>query len=123
MMSTNIPRRDRAAIHVVLLLALFTLSALVKPAAADGDADHEWTMGGQNLLNWRYQATTRLDPNNVASLKLKWTFSTAGDGPATPAVAHGVVYFPDLAGNFYAVDAKTGGLKWQAAVSDWTGVA
>jgi polyvinyl alcohol dehydrogenase (cytochrome) len=56
-------------------------------------------------------------------LKIKWIFTTGGDVSATPAVANGVVYFPDFAGNFYAINAKTGALVWTRKVSDWTGIA
>src|SRR5262249_56055810 len=41
---------------------------------------------------------------------------------ATPAVTNGIVYFPDFAGNFYAVDAGSGHLVWEHQVADWTGV-
>ena len=54
------------------------------------------------------------------SLKPKWVFTTGGDVTATPAVANGVVYFPDFAGNFYAVKAATGALAWSRKISDWT---
>src|SRR6266853_6662901 len=99
---------------------------LTMPAvAADGgeSADGQWTMGGQNLRNWRNQDDTRISPQNAVKLKTKWVFATGGDVSATPAVVNGIVYFPDFAGNFYAVDAKTGGLAWKRRLSDWTGLA
>jgi polyvinyl alcohol dehydrogenase (cytochrome) len=108
----------RAAVACLLMMA--PLGAL---AADGGSAGDQWTMGGQNLNNWRNQPDTRINKENVADLKLKWEFTTGGDVSATPAVANGIVYFPDLAGNFYAVDAKTGAAVWQNKVADWTGVA
>ena len=33
-----------------------------------------------------------------------------------------MVYFPDSAGNFYAVNAKTGAVVWSHQISDWTGI-
>jgi polyvinyl alcohol dehydrogenase (cytochrome) len=95
------------------------------PAVSDADQDNsnaQWTMGGQNLKNWHNQPDTEIDRGNVDQLKQKWVFMTGGDVSATPAVADGVVYFPDLAGNFYAVDATTGKQLWQKKVSAWTGV-
>jgi polyvinyl alcohol dehydrogenase (cytochrome) len=94
-------------------------------ALADHDDDQPsaWTMGGQNLKNWRNQDKTEISPHNVAKLKTKWVFTTGGDVSATPAVANGVVYFPDFAGNFYAVDARTGKQLWHHQLADWTGVA
>jgi polyvinyl alcohol dehydrogenase (cytochrome) len=88
-------------------------------AASAGD----WTMGGQNLSNWRNQGDTPISAQNVAKLKTKWVFTTGGDVSATPAVANGIVYFPDSAGNFYAVNAQSGALVWKHKLADWTGVA
>src|SRR5262245_15904699 len=88
-----------------------------------GASAQDWTMGGQNLSDWRNQPATGINPQNVAGLKPKWTFTTGGDVTATPAVSNGIVYFPDFAGNYYAVNAKTGALIWKRLVGDWTGVA
>jgi polyvinyl alcohol dehydrogenase (cytochrome) len=107
------------AIAACGLLVTAPLAMADDPAASDG----QWTMSGQNLNNWRNQAVSTINPQNAANLKEKWVFTTGGDVSATPAVANGIVYFPDLAGNFYAVSADTGVLVWQKAVSDWTGVA
>ena len=41
---------------------------------------------------------------------------------ATPAVVGNTVYFPDFAGDFYAVNADTGALIWSQKVSTWTSV-
>ena len=41
---------------------------------------------------------------------------------ATPAVDSEKVYFPDWAGNLYAVDKGSGGVVWQKKVSDYTGI-
>ena len=83
----------------------------------------QWTMGGQDANNWRYQQGSGMNPKTVAKLKPKWTFTTGGDVTATPAVAGGIVYFPDFAGNFYAVKAAHGDLVWQHQIADWTGIA
>src|SRR5215472_2078145 len=88
---------------------------LMTPLAASAD---DWTMGGQNLTNWRNQGDTPISSDNVAKLKTRWVFTTGGDVSATPAVANGIVYFPDFAGNFYAVNAKSGALVWKHQVSD-----
>ena len=94
---------------------------LLLMSAPIGLAD-DWTMGGQNLSNWRNQGDTPISAQNVAKLKTKWVFTTGGDVSATPAVANGIVYFPDFAGNFYAVNAKSGALVWSHQLADWTGV-
>jgi polyvinyl alcohol dehydrogenase (cytochrome) len=83
----------------------------------------DWPMGGQNLNNGRNQPVTTITAGNAANLHQKWVFTAGGNIQATPAVVNGVVYFPDLAGNFYALDATTGSLKWQQIVQNWTGIA
>jgi polyvinyl alcohol dehydrogenase (cytochrome) len=92
-------------------------------AHAEEARDAQWAMGGQNLQNSRSQDDTGINPHNVARLKTKWVFTTAGDVSATPAIAHGLVYFPDWGGYFYAVNAETGALVWKRQIADWTGVA
>ena len=44
------------------------------------------------------------------------------DITATPAVASGVVYFPSLNGNFYAVSAGSGRLIWRRSLGELTGL-
>ena len=121
-MKTSVSCRIKSVISTALACGLL-LGTIPAASADDGeDTDNQWTMGGQSLDNWRNQDKSELSPENIAKLTVKWTFTTGGDVTAAPAVANGVVYFPDLAGDFYAVDAKTGALKWKSAVSDWTGV-
>jgi len=102
--------------RVVLGAATFLVMATPIALAED------WTMGGQDLHNWRHQSETGINPHNAAKLKTKWVFTTGGDVSATPAVADGIVYFPDLAGNFYAVKAKDGALVWKNQIEAWTGM-
>jgi polyvinyl alcohol dehydrogenase (cytochrome) len=85
----------------------------------------DWPMGGQNLNNGRNQPVTTISPSNVGNLGKtpKWVFTAGGNIQATPAVVNGVVYFPDLAGNFYALKATDGSVLWQNMVQNWTGIA
>jgi polyvinyl alcohol dehydrogenase (cytochrome) len=110
-----------SSVKTVCSLAACT-SLIAVSIALGGDASSDWTMGGQNLGNWRNQGETPISAQNVGNLKLKWIFApnNGGDIPTTPAVANGIVYFPDLAGNFYAVNAVTGAQVWQARVSEWS---
>ena len=78
---------------------------------------------GRPLNNGRNQPVTSISPSNAGNLTLKWAFSAGGNIQATPAVVNGVVYFPDLAGNFYALNAADGSVKWQQTVATWTGIA
>jgi polyvinyl alcohol dehydrogenase (cytochrome) len=48
-------------------------------------------------------------------------FTTGGSVSATPTVAGDAVYFPDWAGNLYAVNKDTGQLIWSHKISDYDG--
>jgi polyvinyl alcohol dehydrogenase (cytochrome) len=85
-------------------------------------ADRQWRMGGQNLGDWRNQTSTNINRHNVTQLQTKWVFTTGGYVSATPAVTNSAVYFPDSAGNFYAVHTETGALLWTHQIQDWTGI-
>jgi polyvinyl alcohol dehydrogenase (cytochrome) len=115
-------KRLHCADALYSLAACGLLLAITAAGAHDDDQPPGWTMGGQNLKNWRNQDETKISPHNVAKLKTKWVFTTGGDVGATPAIANGVVYFPDFAGNFYAVEATTGKKLWHHQLADWTGV-
>jgi polyvinyl alcohol dehydrogenase (cytochrome) len=84
----------------------------------------QWTVAGQNLSNTRSQpAEHRIGPANVNTLTPKWVFTAGGNISATPTVAGNAVYFPDWAGNLYAVDRQTGALLWSRKIVDYDGVA
>ena len=83
-----------------------------------------WVSAGHDLQNTRYQDTeSKIGVANVANLAVQWQFTTGGDVSATPAVDGSTVYVPDWAGNFYAIDRKTGNQVWSHKVSDYTGIA
>ena len=50
----------------------------------------------------------KINAGNVANLAVKWQFTTGGDVSATPAVDGYTVYFPDWAGNLFAINQTTG---------------
>lgn len=83
-----------------------------------------WPVAGHDLGNTRNQpAETAINNKNVSSLAVKWVFTTAASVSATPTFAGGVVYFPDWAGNLYAVNASTGQQIWQTTIPSYTGIA
>jgi len=44
---------------------------------------------------------------------LKWKLALGVRSTASPAVDHGVIYLGTYSGQFYAVDAAAGKLKWK----------
>src|SRR5204863_8110678 len=65
-------------------------------------------------------AGSTLNRTNVGGLAVKWTFNTPGAVYGTPAVVDGVVYDVDAQANVFALDAKTGGVKWATNVGPAT---
>ena len=86
-------------------------------------ADNNWTSFGHDRQNTRNQDNeNKISVATVAGLTVKWAFTTAGDVSATPAVDGSKVYFPDWAGNLYALDRKTGQLVWSTSIAAVTGI-
>src|SRR5215211_1110240 len=112
-MSTRLIKVMGIAVSVLLLSS---------PALAAGGG--LWPSAGHDLRNTRFQNTeTTIGVANAANLAVKWQFATGGDVSATPAVDDTAVYFPDWAGNLFAVDRNTGVLLWSHQIADYTGVA
>jgi polyvinyl alcohol dehydrogenase (cytochrome) len=79
-----------------------------------------WPMYGQNVCNTRggTSASEPITTATVSKLKVKWTFTGAGDISATPAVVDGQVYVPDWGGNLNRIDAASGMKVWSKNVAD-----
>src|SRR5246127_4247435 len=110
-----------AIINVLLLLFASMLNA---QSPSDESRAGQWRIAGQNLGNtWSQPAEHSISPSNVKGLKPKWVFTTGGDVSATPTVGGDAVYFPDWAGNLFAVKKESGRLIWSHKISDYDGVA
>ena len=75
----------------------------------------EWLMYGRNYLNQRYSPLEHLTPANVAGLEPVFAYSTGGKLgglEATPLYRDGVLYFSADYARVFAIDARTGTLKW-----------
>jgi polyvinyl alcohol dehydrogenase (cytochrome) len=75
-----------------------------------------WRMYGRNLSHSFSNPKSRINPDNVATLHLAWTFPTGDAVSASPTVVEGVVYVGSWDGYFYALDANSGALKWKFRV-------
>ncbi len=115
---TKVRRRN-----LIAALAAVLVGALLLPLGATAAEGNLWTSAGGNRQNTRYQASEhKIGPSTVGDLSVKWVFETGGDVSATPAVDGDTVYFPDWAGNLFAVDKKTGQQRWQVSIPDVTGI-
>ena len=100
----------------VLGVVLATVIVFATLAAAPLMAQ-DWPMFGQDVTNSASPQQTSLTQGNVGRLQLKWTFTTGGDVSARAALVSGVLYFPDWAGNLYAVNANSGQTVWSHQLS------
>ena len=93
------------------------------PAAVDGAriaaADREpgnWMSYGRTYSEQRFSPLTQVDAGNAKRLGLAWSFEldTAHRGQeSTPLVVDGVMYVTGAWSKVYALDAKSGALKWR----------
>src|SRR5437660_6578238 len=110
----------RAALVSILLLVAGLSAQSQSPESKSG----QWRIAGQNLSNtWSQPAEHAISPANVKGLIPKWVFTTGGDVSATPTVDGDAVYFPDWAGNLFAVKKNSGQLIWSHKISEYDGVA
>lgn len=99
----------------VQLVSLPLAMVLLPAAAVQAQATDSWPMFGQNIRNTANAESTP----DARKLALKWAFTTGGDVSVRPAVVGNVVYFPDWAGNLYAVNARTGQQVWSKQLSEY----
>jgi len=109
---------------LVSILLFVSLAAGLRAQGQSPESQSgQWPIAGQNLANtWSQPAEHSIGPNNVKGLSTKWVFTTGGDVSATPTVDGDAVYFPDWAGNLFAVKKDSGQLIWSHKISEYDGV-
>jgi polyvinyl alcohol dehydrogenase (cytochrome) len=106
----------------ILLLVLSAVRLGAQNGSPEGQSG-QWRIAGQNLSNtWSQPAEHSINASNVKGLTTKWVFTTGGDVSATPTVDGDAVYFPDWAGNLFAVKKDSGQLIWSHKISEYDGV-
>src|SRR6266576_3454199 len=121
----NIPIKNRDVLLAkVALIGILSLAAGLSAQGQSPESQSgQWRIAGQNLGNtWSQPAEHLIGPNNAKGLSPKWAFTTGGDVSATPTVDGDAVYFPDWAGNLFAVNRHSGRLMWSHKISDYDGV-
>jgi quinoprotein glucose dehydrogenase len=96
------------------------LGVLLAAAAGCGGASRDWPVTGGDAGNTRSSPLRQIDRENVARLRLVWTYHT-GDAPpsgpseiqATPVVVDGVLYTTTPALAVIALRADQGTLLWR----------
>jgi quinohemoprotein ethanol dehydrogenase len=81
-------------------------------AAASGNGD--WLSVGRTYDEQRYSPLTKVNNTNVGQLGLAWyhEFDTDRGQEATPVIVDGVIYTTTAWSKVFALDAKTGAVKW-----------
>jgi quinoprotein glucose dehydrogenase len=85
--------------------------------AVAGAGSTDWRSYGGGPTQTRYSPLTQINTQNVASLKVAWTYDT-GDAfkgsemQCQPIVAHGVLYAASPKLRVFALDAVSGAPKW-----------
>ena len=76
-----------------------------------------WPMYGRTYDNQRYSPLNQITDQNVGGLKLAWAFQVGAlrSNEASPIEIDGTLYISSSSGpkSVYALDAKTGAMKWQ----------
>lgn len=105
-------------------IAVVTAGMVMTGGSAFADpGGSQWPSAGGNPTNTRNQTSgSKLTAATVGGLKVKWSFTTGGDVSATPSVDGDTVYFPDWAGDLYAVNKSTGALRWKTSIAAATGL-
>jgi quinohemoprotein ethanol dehydrogenase len=81
-------------------------------AAANGN---EWLTYGHDYADTHYSPLKQIDASDASRLGLAWYFQTDSDPgteETTPIVANGTMYVTTAWDLLYALDARTGKLKW-----------
>src|SRR6266850_1395416 len=120
-----VQKRKTQLTNVAFLIgALMMAPATSAETTASDPKSGQWRVAGQDLSNSRNQPAEHLiGAGNVKALSPQWTFTTGGDVSATPTADGNAVYFPDWAGNLFAVEKKSGRLIWSHKIAEYNGVA
>jgi polyvinyl alcohol dehydrogenase (cytochrome) len=118
-------RRGRViSLAIASSAILLSIGILIGQSDRNDERSGQWPVAGQNLDGTRNQSAEHLiNPSNVSTLAPKWVFTTGGDVSATPTVFGEAVYFPDWAGNLYALNDDTGQVIWSRQISDYDEVS
>src|SRR5688572_22156847 len=84
-------------------------ATLLKPA--DGD----WVSYGRDYAETHHSPLKQIDQSNVSRLSLAWSAEVGSEGKleTTPIVFDGVLYGTSTWSQVYAIDIRTGKVKWQ----------
>ncbi len=91
------------------------LPAREKPATPPTVIASDWPVYGGSPQDMRYSPLTQINRNNVAQLKVAWSYDSGESGglQTSPLMVDGVVYAYTPTQKVIALDAATGKLLWK----------
>ncbi len=99
--------------------AILSLLALALAVPAPAQAQSGWGAYGGDTTNRRFSPLTQVNTGNVGQLKVAWVlqFGTLEAQESTPVVVGDTLFVTTSAGPryVYAVNAKTGAIRWKYA--------
>lgn len=103
---------------LLLLLSMATRATVLAPVTGAGN---DWTAPGGAADESSYSRLSRIDTGNVHRLGLVSSMDLPGEVSleATPLAVNGVIYFSGSQAAVYAVDARSGELKWKYDPRVW----
>jgi outer membrane protein assembly factor BamB len=102
-------------VRAVALLLAFAAAAGAQIAQA---SKQSWPVANGDLSSQRAAAATALDARAFPQLRVRWRFrlparaNTFGAITSNPVIARNTVYVQDSSSTVYALDEKTGTLRW-----------
>src|SRR6187401_3360298 len=112
-------RRRLAGIAVGVLAALSvglaqSRSTVVSPQSLRAAPAAEWLTYGRDYAETHYSPLTQISSSTVAGLTRAWSteLGTPGTLETTPLVSNGVLYATGPWSTVFAMDARTGAMKW-----------
>ena len=113
---TGRPARRRAT-RLGTMLVCSAACILASAFTVNAESRNEWVMYGGDAANTRYSALDQIDTGNVKDLKAAWALQLGvlKGQESTPLVIGDTMYVTTSMGPryIYAVDAKTGEIRWQ----------
>ncbi len=107
-----------------VLAAASQVGAAAQPAPGGmpaGASPGDWPLFGYDVRSTRFNPHEKtIGPGNAERLKVKWVFDQAKSySQSTPIVVGGSLFVAAHDGFVYAVDTRSGALKWQ--FNAWVG--
>src|SRR5262245_27545712 len=101
----------------LFVVALFAAAATGSAADWTQPPTRDFPLVGGNWANQRYSALDQINLSNVRNLGGACTIhledGNGGNMQATPVVVDGVMYITSSFQNVFAIDAKSGAIKWK----------